>query len=1228
MLARQAAQELSRGHRDSLVSLPTCFTRHMTLRVMCLSSIVVDGLDESTDLGSILQLLSELQTSQAIRIIVLSQFDQQISSALGPDCLSLDMTLHSHSDIHDYVKQKTSEFVQSKPLLESEQNSISERVLARSDGMFQWVSLVMHDLSRAVTVRDVDRCLEEFPHKLNSTYAGILQRLFLNCPNWWPRVKTALRWLATGARPLTIRELWLAIALQEGDQVQVEHMLAQGNESTPDDNEIENHFRTLLGPLVKITNLETEADLINPPRVIELCHSSLRQLLLSGQDLILKESTNHFLSNPCPPKNLAHAHCAEACLDLCASGLITLVDAYAAPHDVPLLGYFWDYCVYHLQHSAPLDATSKLPNKLDNLFVIMVDNTLILLDCISDVLSQPTDDDMLPSSTPLARRAKAATRMEKTVAIQTALESILPAVEALLALKQFCPIGEKLAQAERASNNRELGSGTGNPHGVTGWLQRTCLGRLKFRYFGVGNETSSFLRLALEEAIDDWPELLPTHLACSKPLATALKSLQTVTLKIVADPAYTRLSRIENNDFGPVLGLVSRAMMLEGLMNLPYQEFFRKRKRPLQDFPTSHFDCHSSDPFHGEIGIIRLSLGNAARTSPVLREPIPRRQHISYAHYVIVTGLLSLQDSSYFGLQNVFTNHWLKNTVLIPIDYVGFGSPEFNLEYALRQDGYFNRVSWNMSDFIGSIPAVFAIWVVKYLRQVLEHLGPYEEYFLQLYVISLKTTWLKLVYSFTIVYGSGLTYGLASAMLYLFRCRYFPSMGAAMLPFPDLVEALKDPRTYRLLSHPAPTRYFAALMCHTGVRYMAEALAPPEDFQTTPQSWRNRILYVYIGFCHMTRMERVICHMANILTQTFIYAGSLLVFYDDMETSILDLTLKALAHISISMPGGLISIAVVDSGNLRMMATWFSFWFAVLYYKDELVSVVLLVGLWLLRPIVTPLYSVLSVLADLRSLGTVALTFTALWAYSHTGTLMRDPYNLSKTSSAVYRTRALIRKHISKEMLEASKQKVINRCRDQSPVIWGTPMSIVPPAAIRAPALPPVQHSMASSPASRPPAHASTTSASTSVVQSPPPASLSSSSEKAPPCASPPPAHASTTSASTSMAQSPSPASLSSSLEKAPPRASSPPPPPPGKPSIRAAIARKEFTLGNAPNQSFAGMTRGFLVSRHRFKRPAPQVNADHTDTDIIVNVELDQASQIGDAGGLRHRSFFVHDMD
>jgi hypothetical protein len=99
-------------------------------------SIVLDGLEESAHWKSMLQPSSKLRTSRAVRIIVPSQFDQQISTTLstafGPNCLSFDITAHFHSDIHAFVKQKALEVIDSRPSLAGMNDFIVESVLARS----------------------------------------------------------------------------------------------------------------------------------------------------------------------------------------------------------------------------------------------------------------------------------------------------------------------------------------------------------------------------------------------------------------------------------------------------------------------------------------------------------------------------------------------------------------------------------------------------------------------------------------------------------------------------------------------------------------------------------------------------------------------------------------------------------------------------------------------------------------------------------------------------------------------------------------------------------------------------------------------------------------------------------------------------------------------------------------------------------------------------------------
>ncbi|CAM1508622.1 Fc.00g054700.m01.CDS01 [Cosmosporella sp. VM-42] len=275
--------------------------------------------------------IDEVGDSSWINVFITSRNNVSIQRALtNARRVSLE---HHVSEIDHDISQYIADRLSSDPdlvwLSPDVQSGISDSLLSKSKGMFRWAVCQLDSLSRCRTVRDVKKSLKKLPQGLNKTYGRLLARL---PPSDVQLVRKTMTWLAFSVIPITLNQLWEALAIERGS-------------GCIDD---ESRLRSPQDILILGHSLIT----VSSDGHVMLAHLSVRDYLVSSE--IKDDSgTAPFALQP----GISHKDLAIDCLTyLFLSGLSTgpskTQEEYSCRlKQLPLLNYATKYWFHHARNA-------------------------------------------------------------------------------------------------------------------------------------------------------------------------------------------------------------------------------------------------------------------------------------------------------------------------------------------------------------------------------------------------------------------------------------------------------------------------------------------------------------------------------------------------------------------------------------------------------------------------------------------------------------------------------------------------------------------------------------------------------------------------------------------------------------------------------------------------------------------------------------------------------------
>ena len=173
--------------------------------------LVLDGIDESEAPGSLIRLLSDLQSaSKPLRVLVVSRRTHEISSSfqrLGRE-VQVD-TVHidgNRDDFRCYIDLEMNDLDRDKD--DSLRNHVTHQLLARSQGNFLWVYLAVQKINACYTRAAVEDALENLPPGMEALYDRMATAIqSLSETRNGKLGQRILQWATCAHRTLSVEEL-------------------------------------------------------------------------------------------------------------------------------------------------------------------------------------------------------------------------------------------------------------------------------------------------------------------------------------------------------------------------------------------------------------------------------------------------------------------------------------------------------------------------------------------------------------------------------------------------------------------------------------------------------------------------------------------------------------------------------------------------------------------------------------------------------------------------------------------------------------------------------------------------------------------------------------------------------------------------------------------------------------------------------------------------------------
>lgn len=192
------------------------------------------------------------------------------------------------------------------------QQTICEKLVGRSEGMFQWVKCQIQVLCVLGTDKAILRALEQMPNDLAGTYARILQRLEHDSENV-DRYQKLLRWLVRSTRSLTLDELAECIGID----------LEEENESM-DFDLVETYPENLLKRCSSLVTVSDDGQ-------VSLAHYTVKEFLVS--ESTRKNLETFYVGNEDIESELAQTCLTYLCYKDFIAGSVSDEDALSATLD-------------------------------------------------------------------------------------------------------------------------------------------------------------------------------------------------------------------------------------------------------------------------------------------------------------------------------------------------------------------------------------------------------------------------------------------------------------------------------------------------------------------------------------------------------------------------------------------------------------------------------------------------------------------------------------------------------------------------------------------------------------------------------------------------------------------------------------------------------------------------------------------------------------------------------
>lgn len=316
-------------HVDERTLWRTLFLSRIFRAPMTRHYWVIDALDECSNPSFLLDtMIPRLDESVPLRILITSRNTSDLDqgfSHIPPNLIqSLSM---STADTQQDIKLLIARTIEAVEIIGSEELApLAENILAKSKGSFLWTILVLREVLRCHSKKEINQILEEVPRGMEPLYKRTLELILQGSQNK-NLAKAILTWTTCAVRPMTISELHGALTLDMEDTYP----------------KLEETIDILCGQLVVVDSFGR----------VQMVHETAREYLLAG-----KSDSELFID-----RATAHTRMANVCLTYLvgkelkpprATRRRSLADVLAKRQDFAT--YAYTAYSYHLAKADPLAA--------------------------------------------------------------------------------------------------------------------------------------------------------------------------------------------------------------------------------------------------------------------------------------------------------------------------------------------------------------------------------------------------------------------------------------------------------------------------------------------------------------------------------------------------------------------------------------------------------------------------------------------------------------------------------------------------------------------------------------------------------------------------------------------------------------------------------------------------------------------------------------------------------
>jgi N-terminal domain of NWD NACHT-NTPase len=225
------SEKQGKGDCDStLEAIISLFLEVLELQPKAQFTLIIDALDECTDYYKLLESIKEIVSCDAdVRIFITARLDIEIHPPLS---ISPKLIVNESNsvDINAYIEKEVSKRYSGSGMTEEQAKRLTELLQKNSEGIFRWVVLELDKFlplsprqGRRQQMEDIDARLDNIAssnakgfEKLLDSYKGIYADALGNDDEERRAaiVKSSIKWCLCSFRPLSSRELSLAICIK------------------------------------------------------------------------------------------------------------------------------------------------------------------------------------------------------------------------------------------------------------------------------------------------------------------------------------------------------------------------------------------------------------------------------------------------------------------------------------------------------------------------------------------------------------------------------------------------------------------------------------------------------------------------------------------------------------------------------------------------------------------------------------------------------------------------------------------------------------------------------------------------------------------------------------------------------------------------------------------------------------------------------------------------------